>query len=333
MGSVRLTKEYPIPKLDVIEDAAVPKAFFINITARKTVSKETKIEEKAPEAAEFEDETTDGTESCHLNLFSCLEDGCIKTFQRFSSLQRHLDFGKHQFILERETLLDKAMLSYATKLERGGDALAGAPSEDSSIVHTRAYVSSLPMGWALKSSGSNRKRFTIEQRTYLTNVFLLGEETGIKADPNNVSLAMRKARNVDGSSLFETSDYLTPRQISRFFSRLAKKKALPADKGLYTVQEEDDDDDIDIEEIEKEIEDLAGEVMEELAFRHPIMFDTYNICEMATNHKLQKFSIQMLQDICKFHELNITAKTSRRKQPYLDLLNSLVEQCSCQKKA
>ena len=98
-------------------------------------------------------------------------------------------------------------------------------------------------------------------------------------------------------------------------------------------EEEEDDDDTETEDIEKEIEDLAGEVMEELAFRHPIMFDTYNICEMATNNKLQKFSIQMLQDICKFHELNVTAITCKRKQPYVDLLNGLVEQCSCQKKA
>ena len=102
------------------------------------------------------------------------------------------------------------MLSYATKLEHGGDALAGAPSGDSSILHTNAYVSSLLMGWALKSSGSKRKRFTNEERNYLTDIFLLGEETGIKADPNNVSVAVREARNVDGSTLFETSDYLTP---------------------------------------------------------------------------------------------------------------------------
>ena len=52
-------------------------------------------------------------------------------------------------------------------------------------------------------------------------------------------------------------------------------------------EEDEDDDDTEIEDIEKEIEDLAGEVMEELAFHHPIMFDTYNICEMATNNKLQ----------------------------------------------
>ena len=329
-----LPEVYPIPKLDVVEDPAIPKAIFINITPRKTVSKKTNMKEKEPETPEFEDQQTDDTMSCHLNLFSCLEDGCIKTFQRYSSLQRHLDFGKHEFSLEHETLLDKAILSYATKLGHGSDAIERAPLEDSSIVLAKAFVSSLPMGWALKSSGSKKKRFTIEQRNYLTKVFLLGEETGIKADPTNVSVAMRKARDEDGSTLFESSDYLTPRQISSFFSRLAKKKTISADKAPHTLlEEDDDDDDTEVEQIEKEIEDLAVEVMEELAFRHPIMFETNNICEMATNHKLKRLSIRMLQDICKFYELNITGITSRRKQPYIDILNSLVEQCGCQKKA
>ena len=92
-----------------------------------------------------------------LNLFSCLEDGCYKTFQRYSSPQRHLNFGKHEFNSEHETLLDKAILSYATKLEHGSDALAGTPLEDSNILHAKAFVSSLPMGWALKPSGSKKK--------------------------------------------------------------------------------------------------------------------------------------------------------------------------------
>ena len=44
-----LPEVYPIPKLDVVEDVAIPKAIFINITARKTVSKKTNMKEKEPE--------------------------------------------------------------------------------------------------------------------------------------------------------------------------------------------------------------------------------------------------------------------------------------------
>ena len=43
----------------------------------------------------------------------------MKSFQRFSSLQKHLDFGKHQYALEKETFLDRAMQKYAENLESG----------------------------------------------------------------------------------------------------------------------------------------------------------------------------------------------------------------------
>ena len=35
-------------------------------------------------------------------IFGCPEEGCIKVYQSHSSLQRHLDVGKHLFTLERE---------------------------------------------------------------------------------------------------------------------------------------------------------------------------------------------------------------------------------------
>ena len=41
-------------------------------------------------------------------LFTCPEDGCIQTFQQSSSLQAHLDAGRHKRALEKETLFDKA---------------------------------------------------------------------------------------------------------------------------------------------------------------------------------------------------------------------------------
>lgn len=49
-------------------------------------------------------------------MFSCPEDSCIKTFQRSSTLQAHLDEGRHKYALEKETLLDKAKRGYAAKI-------------------------------------------------------------------------------------------------------------------------------------------------------------------------------------------------------------------------
>ena len=40
----------------------------------------------------------------------------MKTYQRFSSLQRYFDLGKQERALENETLLDRAVLGYADRL-------------------------------------------------------------------------------------------------------------------------------------------------------------------------------------------------------------------------
>ena len=50
-------------------------------------------------------------------LISCPEEGCVKTYQIFSSLQHHLDLGKHERALENETFLDRAVLAYADRLQ------------------------------------------------------------------------------------------------------------------------------------------------------------------------------------------------------------------------
>jgi len=95
-------------------------------------------------------------------------------------LLRHLDCGKHQLVLERETLFDKAALEYQHQLEgQGGDSLQ--PTLSASISSTGTQC--LTMGWALKAGASRRTRFTATQRSYLTDKFRRGEETGRKADP------------------------------------------------------------------------------------------------------------------------------------------------------
>ena len=41
-------------------------------------------------------------------LFSCPNEGCVKMYERHSSLEKHVSFGKRRLIPEKETLLDKA---------------------------------------------------------------------------------------------------------------------------------------------------------------------------------------------------------------------------------
>ena len=50
-------------------------------------------------------------------LYACPEEGCSKSYQRFSALQRHLDCGKQVCALQSETMLDKAVRGYASRLD------------------------------------------------------------------------------------------------------------------------------------------------------------------------------------------------------------------------
>jgi hypothetical protein len=140
-------------------------------------------------------------------------------FRRFSNLENHLDF-MHTYDLERETLFDKAMLSYPTKLNKKDTSLECQTSDD--LSSCRALYP-LPKGWAQKSSTVLRKRFS--QKLYLSKLFDVGEQNGHKLDTNNVSKSMRKARNIDSSFLFDASEYLTAKQIaSVFFLALQKRR-------------------------------------------------------------------------------------------------------------
>ena len=139
----------------------------------------------------------------------------MKTFQRFSSLHKHLDERSHKYALERESLLDKAMLRYAENLESGASSIE---ENVEAIISEEYEVSFAKVGWALKHAHTSRRRLNDKQKNYLIELFLFGEKTGRKADASEVSKTMRKACNEDGSLLFQSDEYLTSMQITSFFS-------------------------------------------------------------------------------------------------------------------
>ena len=53
------------------------------------------------------------------------------------------------------------------------------------------------------------------------------------------------------------------------------------------------------------------EVTCELAPKHPIVYDMYNLCELSLQKKLSDFSIPMLKDICIFFEIGTSDVTVR----------------------
>ena len=67
-----------------------------------------------------------------------------------------------------------------------------------------------------------KTNLTATQKNYLSEVFQ-EKDTGQKADPLNISKAMRRAKHRNGSIVFEKDDLFTPLQLAGFFSRSTVK--------------------------------------------------------------------------------------------------------------
>lgn len=74
----------------------------------------------------------------------------------------------------------------------------------------------------------------------------------------------------------------------RCFSRLASKK----------IPRENDLEDVEIALREADMDALLNEASRELSLSHPIVFEKYNLCELALKDKLNKFSIPVLMNMC-----------------------------------
>ena len=134
-----------------------------NQVLRKSSQTQQEDVQLALDMSEASGDDSDDSKECHDKLFSCPEEVSIKSFQRFSSLQHHLDVGKYKYALKNETLFYTAMIFNATKLEQG-IASVDNPVEDSETLQALDSSPLLPMGWALKSARTKRTRLTNSQK-------------------------------------------------------------------------------------------------------------------------------------------------------------------------
>ena len=141
-----------------------------------------------------------------VSVVCCPEEGCIKSYQRLSSLQHHLYCGKHVRILERQTLLDNAVLEYAS--QRQGQQTSALKLKESGL--QQLDQPSLQMGWGLRSTqAGTRAWFSDKQREYLTSKFQIGEVTGRKFDPVAVAKSMMTAKNANSKRVISSSEFLS----------------------------------------------------------------------------------------------------------------------------
>ena len=283
-----------------------------------------KLQESAEQLQDEEEQDQDMNAS-----FSCPNVGCVKVYQRHSALEKHLFYGKCEILPVRETLMDKAKVLYHEKLLGEESALPSLKGTPHQCPPTNEV---LPQGWALSSS-KKATRFSDTQRQYLDSKFKVGQETGLKLDPEDVARDMRYARNQEGEKLFTVSEFLTARQIQSYFSRKASKLRNAHSDDEQSDQEEDVIEDVMAAEDEAAHENVRTAVLQEVALRHPIVFDTFNLCDINGSGKLRKLRVSMPRSICEYFDIEVRNIKQTRKVPYLSFLGELLERCDCRHSA
>lgn len=114
--------------------------------------------------------------------------------------------------------------------------------------------------------------------------------------------------------MFSSAEFLTAKQRTSFFSRLAAKRNLSAHSHVPVVSdEEEEEEDGEAVNIETAYGELRDHVMASVQPTNPICFQSYNLCHMMSNSKLSSFSITMLKDICEYFLIDAEDITTKRK--------------------
>lgn len=249
-------------------------------------------------------------------VYSCPQEGCVRVFQRSSALERHLSLEACELSPEKYSMLDLAKQQYASRLQEGTCLLPSLKVPSSVVSSTCKQKAS--EGWALKEA-KRVERFNENQKSYLQAKFNIGQASGRKLDPEVVAKEMRRARAIDGERLFLVEEFLSPQQISSFFSRMAAKvRQQPVT-------------DHDVLAVEEQVNFCLARdsVLSSLQICHPIVVDQYDICALVKSKAVKKLKVALLQVFCESLELQVPSPQVRRKAPYVALLQKLVSSCSC----
>ena len=117
--------------------------------------------------------------------FSCPEEGCVKMFQSFTALQRHLDVGKHILKLAKESAYEEIKWKWIEACHSvGGGYFRGQTSAKDS--DDQSPAGHLELGWALRRIWKS-VALSEKVKSYLVDVFRTREETGKKANASDLA--------------------------------------------------------------------------------------------------------------------------------------------------
>ena len=123
----------------------------------------------------------------------------------------------------------------------GSGYVRGQTSASSS--DDQSPASQVEHGWALRRTRKS-VAFLEKAKSYLLDMFWMGEETGKKVTASDVAFQMKSLRDETGQKMFTKIDWLTEQQIARYFSRLSalnKSGRLPRTSSVSMNEDEEAD--------------------------------------------------------------------------------------------
>ena len=70
-------------------------------------------------------------------------------------------------------------------------------------------------------------------------------------------------------------------------------------------------------------------VVDDLLPRHPLIYDSHNLYELASKGKFTTIAVSVLRETCCSFGIDVEDIHVKRRKPYADRLQSLCEACKC----
>ena len=242
------------------------------------------------------------------DLFSCLEEDCVKMCSTYEDLQHHLDTECHIFMEEQDTAYDIIKKKWASILSSVSLPKQGSLSQMKTSCESVVRNQPTFEGWALKTVQKST-RMSENVTTYLIKKFNDGAQKGNKADAKQVEHEMKHAQSSTGGLLFQPHKWRTSKQIASFFYTLSKsQRAKSVEGGTETFDSEDEE---PINQ-DKPLQAMQLIVETQVKADHPIFFQEHNFCQLTEQGNLGKLQLDVLKKACSEFQVEIIgAKTKR----------------------
>ena len=265
------------------------------------------------------------------DIYSCNENDCILTFKTRAEAEEHMDTGKHLRKTEKESMYDSVRKRWADKVTGvkfvGRTEKTVQPRQSQEQDEIESAENEQTIGWALKTTRTWTKMGK-KAKVFLIEHFDLGAETGLKADPAQVSREMKQAKDSNGKPLFKPEEWRTAKQIKGFFSRLSTKRKQQQSNG---EEIELLDEDIEALEAEESLESLRNAVSQDMnAPSHPVTAGGKNLCHLSRDGELNSLKVVQLQSICESLEIMVEG-SKKRKRTYIEPIEEFLRACSCKR--